>query len=98
VRCQCVVARLPSSSPASASTKIPEQTLAMRVPRLATALTKLLTHVLRAAASTPSPPEMISVVIALGGPNLRASISAPDVLRTGPGLADMTRIGVSIRA
>ena len=74
---------------------MPEQTLATRVPRLATAFTKFAVQVLRAAASMPSPPTMIKVVIAPGGPNFRASISAPDVLRTGPGLAAITRIGTS---
>jgi hypothetical protein len=37
-----------------------------------------------AAASTPSPPATIKVVIALEGFRSRASISTPDVLRTGP--------------
>ena len=61
-------------------------------------LDELPTRLLRAAASTPSPPEMISVVIAPAEPNLRASISTPDVLRTGPGFAAITRIGVSLLA
>ena len=84
---------MPSSKPASASTKVPEQTLARRVPRLATARMKLTVQLLRAAASTPSPPAMINVVIALAGPNFFASISTPELQRTGPGLAAMTRIG-----
>ncbi len=41
---------------------------------------------------------MIRVVIALGEPNLCASISTPEVLRTGPGFAAITRIGASLLA
>ena len=41
---------------------------------------------------------MIRVVIALAEPNLCASISTPEVLRTGPGFAAITRIGVSLLA
>src|SRR5690242_641799 len=77
---------------------VPEQTLATRMPRLATAFTKFVVHVLRAAASMPSPPAMSKVVSAPGEPNLRASISAPEVLRTGPGSAAIRRIGTCLFA
>src|SRR4051812_40254144 len=87
VRCQCVVARRPSSRPASARTKAPEQTLATRTPRLATARTKASVFGQLAAVRTPSPPATINVVIALEGVRPRASISTPEVLRTGPGVA-----------
>src|SRR5215472_13216985 len=49
----------------------PEQMLATRAPPLATARTNCSVHVFRAAASTPSPPAMMSVVMAAGGPNFR---------------------------
>ena len=45
-----------------------------------------------AAASTPSPPATISVEIAPDGFRPRASISTPDELRTGPGVAATTLI------
>ena len=72
---------------------MPEQTLATRAPRLATACTNLIVHVFRAAASTPSPPATMSAVIALAGPNFRASISTPEELRTGPGVCASALIG-----
>ena len=83
--------------------KAPEQTLAMRTPRLASPRTKasVLSH--RAAASTPSPPAMIKVVIAPEGFRPRASISTPDRLQLygdGVGYAvasdiDKTLVGIS---
>ncbi len=76
---------------------VPEQTLATRTPRWATACTNLIVHVFRAAASTPSPPAMIRVVSALGEPNFRASISTPEDERTGPCVAATTLIEGSPR-
>ena len=49
-----------------------------------------MSHV--AAASTPSPPATIKVLIAPDGLKPRASISTPDELRTGPGVAASTLI------
>src|SRR2546429_5078773 len=48
-----------------------------------------------AAARVPSPPATTRVVIAPDGRNRRASISAPDELRTGPGVAAITLIAGS---
>src|SRR6202165_2515919 len=64
----------------------------MRTPRFATLRTNdnVLSQV--AAASTPSPPATIKVVIAPDGFRPRASSSAPDELRTGPGVAASTLI------
>ena len=45
-----------------------------------------------AGARTPWPPATIKVLIALEGLRPRASISTPDELRTGPGVAASTRI------
>ena len=70
----------------------------MRVPRCATFRTKLIVQELRLAASTPSPPAISNVESADAGPNLRASISAPDEERTGPGSAAITRSAGTTRA
>ncbi len=59
----------------------------MRTPRLAKARTKASVFGQIAAVRTPSPPATIKVVIALEGLKPRASISMPEVLRTGPGVA-----------
>ena len=92
MRCQCVVARRPSSTPASASTKAPEQTLATRTPRFTMLRTSASVVSHFDAAPTPSPPATINVVIAPAGLMARASISTPDVLRTGPGFTARTLI------
>src|ERR1700722_3021774 len=72
--------------------KAPEQTLARRTPRLAIPRTKVrvLSHL--ATASTPSPPATTRVLIAPERLKPRATISTPEVLRTGPGFAANTLI------
>ena len=64
----------------------------MRTPRLAIARTKASVFAQVAACRTPSPPATIKVVIAPDGFNPRASISTPEELRTGPGVAAKTLI------
>ncbi len=78
--------------PASARIKAPEQTLATRTPRLTIDRTResVLSHF--AASRTPAPPATIKVVIAPAGLMPRATISAPDELRTGPGVTAITLI------
>ena len=64
----------------------------MRTPRFAMALANASVRSQRAAASTPSPPATIKVVMAPVGLMPRASISTPDELRTGPGFTARTLI------
>ncbi len=64
----------------------------MRMPRLASARTKPSVFSQVAACRTPSPPAMISVVIADADFNPLATISTPDDERTGPGVTASTRI------
>jgi hypothetical protein len=56
------------------------------MPRLAMPRTNDNVFWQAAAARVPSPPATIKVVIAAGGFALRATISTPDELFTGPGL------------
>src|SRR4051794_38473318 len=78
--------------PASARIYAPEQTLAIRTPRFSIARTKLRVFSHVAAVRTPQPPATIKVVIAPAGLMPRASISAPDELRTAPGVNAITLI------
>jgi hypothetical protein len=62
------------------------------MPRFAITRTNASVFLQVAAASTPSPPATIRVEIAPDGLRPRASISTPDELRTGPGVAATTLI------
>ena len=90
LRHQCVVARLPSSSPVAASSRLPEHTLVTRAPRAAQRCTKRRVRASAIAVSTPSPPATSSVSTSLARGSATAAQATPDELRTSPGCAATT--------
>ncbi|MNN55201.1 hypothetical protein D3C81_1700630 [compost metagenome] len=81
---QCVVARRPSSSPASASTKAPVHIDAARRARGAARRTKSRCAAGVGVATGSPTPTMIHVSTAVRGPAARVSTCMPSEEATGP--------------